>query len=265
MEEEMDTKDKTITQKIVPARPTPKLPITEKMLSSSLRTAMWPESVSPDRLSSIRKRDVEYAQMLQERCLQLCLSIFFRPQKSVRSLGFTSAVGGEGKSFLSAVTAGILANDSNASVTLLECNWEHPSLHDYFGFPSVPGLAEWLRDECQEMNIRHRVDNNLTVIPAGSGKRDAVKLLQQIQSDGLLNIFARPNELFIVDLPSTVTTAYGPLAANLVETVIIVVRAGVTPRTLIAEACTRLSNASIRGVVLNQVESRIPYWIRQIL
>src|SRR4051794_41157086 len=37
--------------------------------------------------------------ILREQCRQLCLSLFFREHAPVRSLGFTSSLNGEGKSF----------------------------------------------------------------------------------------------------------------------------------------------------------------------
>lgn len=203
--------------------------------------------------------------MLEERCRQLCLSTFFREQAPVRSLGFTSSIGGEGKSLLSLVTAQVLARDSTTPVTLLECNWEHPSLHEYFGLPSTPGLAEWLGEECDETDIRYVVDHNLTVIPAGNGRRDAVKLLQRVRQKGLLGTLSCSSELLIVDLPAIVTTGYGATAASLVESLIVVVRAGVTPASMLAEACAQLKDLAVEGVLLNQVQSRIPGWIRQVL
>lgn len=213
-----------------------------------------------------KKRDVANSQIPQEQCRQLCLSVFFREHAPVRSLGFTSSISGEGKSFLALVSAEVLANDSSSPVTLMECDWEHPNLAEYFGFPVVPGLAEWLRNECSEEHIRHQVSPNLTIIPAGNKKQDAIKLLQQIRlRGGLVNTLASSNELLIVDLPAIATTGYGSLAASLVESLIVVVRAGVTPSLQIAETCRRLKDLHVEGIVLNQVKSRIPRWIQELL
>ena len=210
-------------------------------------------------------RDVEHAIALQERCRQLCLASFFREQSPVRSLGFTSSIAGEGKSFLSMVMASLLAKDSTSQVTLLECNWDNPCFHQQFGIARKPGLAEWLRGECAEREIRHTIDRNLSVIPAGDGQQDVVKLVRQMRQMGLLNMFNNPDEMFIVDLPPVVTSAYGALAASLVESVVIVLRAGVTTDLMISETYEQLRHLSVQGVILNQVESRIPRWIRQIL
>src|SRR5947209_10307913 len=43
---------------------------------------------------SIRKLDIDQAQLGQEQCRQLCLCVFFREHAPVRSLGFTSSIGG---------------------------------------------------------------------------------------------------------------------------------------------------------------------------
>ncbi len=210
-------------------------------------------------------RDQQNAYMTEERCRQLCLSIFYREQIPVRSLGFTSATSGEGKSFLATTSARALANDCGVPVTLLECNWEHPSVHEYAGIASSPGLAEWLRGEASESTVRRQVDNNLAIIPAGNGKQDAVRLLQQLRQKGSLNSLLRSNELLIVDLPPIVTSAYGKLMARLVDALVIVVRANVTPNTLIAETCAQLSGLPVEGVLLNQAETHLPRWLQHLL
>lgn len=211
------------------------------------------------------KRAQLHAYLTQERCRQLCLSILFREQTTVRSLGFTSSLNGEGKSFLALSSARALARDNDVPVTLLECNWEHPCLHHYFEISSTPGLAEYLRGEANERVIRHQVENNLTIIPAGNGRQDAVKLIQQLRKQGSLDNLLLPDELFIVDLPPVVTTAYGTLIASLVDALIVVVRAHVTPGTMIAETYTQLKGLPVEGMLLNQVESHIPRWLQHLL
>jgi protein-tyrosine kinase len=250
-----------------------KLPPIQKAERSVVeRTPLPPATIDVHKTSSkklppakISKRDRASTRMLQDRCRHLCLSIFSHDESPVRSLGFTSSIQGEGKSFLALITAQILAHDSGEPVTLVECNWEHPTLHTYFNIPSTPGLAEWLLGICQEEEIRYQVDNNLTVIPAGDGSRNPVKLLKQMHELGLRNMFGYSKELFIVDLPPIITTGYGALAASLLESIIVVARAQVTPESIIAETCRQLKDTPIHGIILNQSESRIPRWIRQLL
>lgn len=246
-------------------------PESAKNDSESPNTSSLPEVIVPrvpgPRRSNKNSRSISSnVAVLQERCRQLCLSLFFREHAPVRSLGFTSSMAGEGKSFLAIVMANILAKDVSDPVTLLECNWEHPCLHEHFGFAPTPGIAEWLRGECNETAIRHRIDTSLTVIPAGNGRRDAVKLIQKIRQKGILDLSTQSsNELLIVDLPAIVTSAYGQLLASLLESLIIVVRAGATTDRMLAETCAQLKDSPVQGVILNQMESKIPRWIRQLL
>jgi len=257
------TLEASIEEKITPKL---EMPIATRLQPSIAYLIKAPQKqVARTRSSNKAVRDTENAQMIQERCRQLCLSLFFREHAPVRSLGFTSSLRGEGKSFMALLTADALAQESTDPVTLLECNWEQPCLYKHFGFSSTPGLAEWLRGECNEMDIRHKVYHNLTVIPAGNANGSTLKLLQQLRQMGLLDTFRRTNDLLVVDLPSIVASAYGSLAASLVDSLIIVVRAGVTPDAMIAEACTLLKDLPVNGILLNQVKSRIPRWIRQII
>jgi len=205
------------------------------------------------------------ASVFQERCRQLSLALFLRDQAPVRSLGITSAVSGEGKTFLARTLAAILADDQNEPVTLMECSWNHPSLHESYGLAAVPGLAEWLRGECNGAAVRHRVSENLTIVPAGNADHDEVRLLRRLRHEGVLHVLAAANEFVIVDLPPIVSTGYGLLAASMVEALLVVVRAGVTPDHLIADACAQLKGLPVEGIVLNQISSRIPRWISQLI
>jgi Mrp family chromosome partitioning ATPase len=205
------------------------------------------------------------ARRLRMQYRQLCISMFLDERTAVRSLGFTSAIDGEGKSFLAVLAAEVMATDNNTPVTLLECNWEHPCFNDIFGLAQGPGLAEWLRGESDLEAIRQPVSSNLTVIRPGDGERDIVTLLQRFRRGGVLNVLDRPGEVLIVDLPSIVTAAYGPLAASLTEAIILVVYMGVTPDSSVAEASSRLKDLPVRGVILNQIKGHLPRWLGGIL
>lgn len=231
-----------------------------------------PEKVNPEKThgkkplpTQFNKRDKAHAHMLIERCRHLNNSLFYREMAPVRSVGFTSSIEGEGKSFLASATAQVLSQDSIEPVVLLECNWQHPTLHEYFGIPANPGLAEWLRGSCAEDEIHHQVASNLTVIPAGNGSHDAVKLLNRLYKQGLQKAFKHHQALYIVDLPPILTTGYGSLAARLPESIVVVVRAQVVPDRMVVETCSQLTASTIHGIILNQTKSHIPRWLRQLL
>ncbi len=171
------------------------------------------------------KRVDEETSMLRMRCKQLCVSAFFQEDTTI----------------------------------------EHPSLSNSFNLSPTPGLAEWLSGDCSLEAIRQSVSSNLTVIPAGDGKDDPIRLLQEFHQRGVLDVLTRPGEVLLVDLPSVVTTAYGQMVARLFDSLILVVRMGVTSEDFVIEACQLLKASPVQGVVLNQIHSRVPRWLRQIL
>ncbi len=231
-----------------------------------------PEKVNPEKThtkkllpTQFNKRDAAHVHMLRERCRHLNNALFYRENAPVRSVGFTSSIEGEGKSLLALATAQVLSQDSIEPVVLLECNWEHPTLHEHFGIPANPGLAEWLRGSCGEDEIHYRVESNLTVIPAGNGSHDAVKLLDRLYKQGLQKAFKQHSARYVVDLPPILTTGYGSLAARLPESIVVVVRAQLLPDRMVVETCSQLTGSTIHGIILNQAESHIPHWLRQLL
>lgn len=245
----MEEIEKLMTQELTSVKSRPEARDLSVMPQARYRQVMPYASLLP-------QQDEKKVQLIEELCRSFCLSLFFRQQEPVRSLGITSSVAGEGKSFVATMIAHVLANDSPLPVLLVECNWENASLHNYFGFPPTPGLAEWLRGECREADIRYRVSENLTIIRAGNGRQHAVRMLQQIAGRGFVGSLARGNENLIIDLPPIITTSYGLFAAGMVEALALVVRSGVTPDHLVADACAFLKTLPLQGLILNQVPYR---------
>lgn len=204
-------------------------------------------------------------QLIRSQCLKLSLSLFNRTQRSTRSLGFTSAIPGEGKTFLACVTASTLAERSHRSITLVDCNWDNPTLHAHFDIPNSPGLAEWLREECELEDIRHTISPYLRVIPSGDASEDALALAERFRAIGAQALLSAPDELLIADLPAVLTTDYGALLPQLLDAVLLVVRASATQEAHIAEASRELADSSVEGTVLNAARSSIPRWLLRLL
>jgi Mrp family chromosome partitioning ATPase len=225
----------------------------------------WPGRHRSDLVRERIDAEDPRVRLLQNQCLKMSLALFNRTQRQTRSLGFTSALPGEGKSFLATITAAALAERSHRAVTLVDCNWDQPSLHSHFGLANSPGLAEWLRRECDLADIRHTVSSYLTVIPSGEGSEDAMELAGRFRAIGASTILTQPDELLIVDLASVLTTDYGAVLPQALDAVLLVVRAGATPEAYIAEAQRELADVSVEGTILNAARSSIPRWLLRLL
>lgn len=195
---------------------------------------------------------------------RLATELFLDSRQTSRILGITSPLGGEGKTLLSTALALSLARSTRKRTVLIEGTWQRPALPALFDLPSGPGLAEWLRGECDEASIRHAIGERLVVIPAGHGADDELLLLERLQSIGF-SALAGPDDFVVVDLPCVLATGAGKLAAGLVERVLVVARASVTPLPAIVATCDHLHDHAVQGIVLNQVERWIPRWLERVL
>jgi len=213
----------------------------------------------------LSERDSGRVAQLQAEFLHVCLPLFFAEQAPIHSLGLTSAIAGEGKTLVAWLVSHALAARSKRPVVLVECDWERAALSRDLGLPASPGLAEWLSGITNRTEIRYQCLPNLTVVPAGLGGADAMTALALLQRSELYDRLADPNELMILDLPSVLGSYYGVLAARLAESLLMVVRAGSTPSPFVTRACAELKHLRVEGLILNQVETRIPGWLRSLL
>lgn len=211
---------------------------------------------------ALPKRDSGSIAHLQEQFLHASLPLFFDESDPLHSLGITSAVTSEGKTLAALLVSHALATSSRRPVVLVECDWERPTLSHDLNLPASPGLAEWLRGTSDRSEIRRQIMPNLTVVPAGLGGADAMTALAELRRPELRERLADPDEIIILDLPSVLGSYYGKLAARLAEAIFLVVRAGSTPAQFIARACDELKEMRVEGIILNQVQTRVPRWLQ---
>ena len=214
---------------------------------------------------NVTSRETAAMVRLQTELLHICLPLFFSEQDPVHILGITSAISGEGKTMAAWLVSNALATSSSRPVVLVECDWQRPSLSQDLELPASPGLAEYLAGTSNRSEIRHQLLPNLTVVPAGQGGRDAMTALAELGRDELREGLSDPDELMILDLPPILGSYYGTIAARLAESLLMVVRAGATPSSYVSRACEELKHLRVEGIILNQVQTRIPGWLQHLL
>lgn len=153
----------------------------------------------------------------------------------LRTIGFTSAVFGEGTSTLALGTSLSLASLGLAPVLLVDANWLQPSLTSDAGVASGPGLAEVLRGDADFGEVLVATGQpRLSFLAAGdpSHERPPLAVLPSLL-DRALSCFGA----IVVDLPPALVgeSLVLPWAASL-QQLFIVVRSGVTPLDLARRA-----------------------------
>src|SRR5262249_21522683 len=178
-----------------------------------------------------------------------------------RRLGLTSAISGEGVTFVTRALALVLATDVANRVCIVDLNWWSPS--DWPG-PDVPGVANVLRDELAVSEALQLTGNpGLKVLPAGrAGVSERPALAR---SDELAKALDELNEEFehvLLDLPAVHATSEALTLAETCPSLALVVGQSVTPDSDVKAALDEIEGVPLLGVVLNRSYSKIPRIIR---
>jgi protein-tyrosine kinase len=182
-----------------------------------------------------------------------------RGQAGTRIISVTSPIKRDGKSTVSANLAAALALDYGEQVLLIDCDLRNPQMHQYFGLPRNPGLTDYLTSSSNG-NVLNYVQQtslpSLKLLPAGKSAGISSELLAM---DKMRTIFAEirekfPNHQIIVDSPPVLSTPEPLILSAQVDGIIMVIRAGKTPRDCLVEAIESLKTDKIMGIVLNGAE-----------
>jgi len=179
--------------------------------------------------------------------------------RSPRSIMVTSAVPGEGKSFVSSNLAISIAQSIQEYVLLMDCDIRRPCVHTRFGFKNVPGLSEHLtRGVPLNSLILKTAVNKLSILPGGRPPHNPSELLSsQHMSKLLQEVKYRYSDRYIViDSPPPKLTAESAAISRQVDGVLIVVEHGRTPRNMVLDLMEIMGKDKILGVIFNKLDMR---------
>ena len=195
----------------------------------------------------------EHYKILREQINKVCR------ETGCRSILVTSPVKGDGKTTVAANLAAAMALDYHQQVLLIDADLRSPSIHRYFGINATPGLAEYLNSNASSDLVSY-VQNTalpgLRILPGGAPSVASAELLvtdkMQILLKELPEIF--PGHRIIVDTSPVISTSDPLVLSRLVEGIVMVVRAGKTPRACLSAAFKSLGSSKVMGIVLNGTE-----------
>jgi exopolysaccharide/PEP-CTERM locus tyrosine autokinase len=192
--------------------------------------------------------------------------LFPESGRSPRSVMVTSALPGEGKSFVAANLAISVARHVNWNVLLVDCDLRRPSIHRQFGYQESPGLSEYLSNgiSLQPLLLRTSVDN-LTILPGGKLPHNPSEILSSDRMSALLNEVATRyhDRLIIIDSPPPRLAAESGALARLVDGIILVVKYASTSRDLVSDLIDKIGKDKVLGAIINRFEGRSSLYISQ--
>jgi capsular exopolysaccharide synthesis family protein len=183
------------------------------------------------------------------------------PAKEAKSLLITSSIMGEGKSTIASFLAISISQFGDRSTVLLDADLRKPAISKLFDVDSSPGLTDLLQGRANlQKIIKPTILGNLKIITGGLPTPNVDKILG-LQS--LKDLFTQLKSSFEFTIIDSAPVMMLPDTLNLSQTVdgvILVVKAGVTPKEVVKRACEALQDSGVNllGVILNNVKGALP-------
>jgi polysaccharide biosynthesis transport protein len=169
---------------------------------------------------------------------------------ALRSIGFTSALFGEGVSTIALGTALSIAALRRDAALLVDANWIQPSLTLDAHLESAPGLAEYLAKKADlDRIIRPATRSRLAFLPVGDRAlaRPTLRTVTSFLAEDLSSF-----QTVIVDLPPLLAGEPFVLPwAALLDQIFVVIREAATPLPVLRRALAK-AGLGAPQIVLNR-------------
>jgi Mrp family chromosome partitioning ATPase len=181
-------------------------------------------------------------------------------------LALTSALSGEGVTYVTRSLAAVLANDLDRQICLVDLNW--------WGSDSAPsspvprtGMAGLVAGDLEVGDVLVQTANpRLWVAPAGQATISERPVLAK--SERLATVLDELDARFdhlILDLPAVLKNGEALTLASHSEMCVLVVLHGVTSDSYVRAALADLAELHVLGVILNKAKTAIPERILRLV
>jgi capsular exopolysaccharide synthesis family protein len=172
--------------------------------------------------------------------------------RAVRAIIVTSPNKGDGKSLTAANLALTMAQELQQRVLLLDADLRRPSIHRLVGISDTPGLTDVLMGGVGlDDALVTLADHRLSVLPAGMIPSNPAELLGSVGMRRVLDTLRTRFDRILIDMPPIAPLADVAVASSMADGVLMIVRAGVTPKPAIERALSGLDPSKVLGLVLN--------------
>jgi non-specific protein-tyrosine kinase len=204
-----------------------------------------------------RPKDISYKDDIRTEAFRQMRTDLLALEPDSKVIAITSANEGEGKSTIVANLALSLAR-LNRKVLLIDFDLRSPTQDKLFGLPNDVGISTVLMNKSQvSAAIQSTKSPFLKVITSGPVTPHSTELLfmTSARSAKLLEALQREYDYILLDTPPLLPVADTAIIAQLVDSVIQVVRSGHSGELAALAAQQRISQLQARqvGIVLNNV------------
>ena len=198
---------------------------------------------------------------VEEALNRLRINIGFCGEK-YKKIVITSSTPDEGKSFISANLWRLLS-EAGKRVVLVDADIRKSVLRGRYQISSEDGnflgIAHYLSGQAELKDVTYETNiKNAFLVPSAYTVTNPAILLQSVRFDSMLDALTKAFDYVLIDTPPLTNVADGGLIASKCDGVVLVVRSGKTPRSLISSSIKQIdqSGCDLMGVVLSRVEMK---------
>jgi capsular exopolysaccharide synthesis family protein len=167
----------------------------------------------------------------------------------------TSPLPKDGKSTVALNLATSLAEGGKVKLLLMEADLHRPTLSSSLGLDRLSGLSEVLQGLAEPSAAIRRVDPlDFYLLPSGRPPENPPELLQSERFGALLRDLKACFDCILIDCPPAFPLADVVVLKAHAEGVLLVARAGSTPREAVQEAIQMFRPGQVAGLILNAAE-----------
>ncbi len=186
------------------------------------------------------------------------------PDKSVKTILFTSGDIGNGTTTNAIGLARALSMGGQSKVFLIDANMRSPQLHKVFNIENKNGLSKLLLYENEEDTIAKQVGNSsLCILPVGKMNSEFISLFESENFTRFLKKIRKKFDYVIIDSPPINGYAETLMIAKKVDGVILSLESGKSRKQVAIKAKQQIdeSGAKFIGVIMNRRKYYIPRWV----
>ena len=172
-----------------------------------------------------------------------------------RMILLTSALPGDGKTFIALNLALSMARERDVSLLLVDGDLPRARISQLLNLQHEAGLLNALRDD--RMDVESLVLDTgvagLEVLAAGQTPEGATELLASVRMREIAQrlVSRNPRRLILFDAPPVLVSTEARALLAIPGQIVLVARAGQTPQQAVVDALTHIDRTKLRGLVVN--------------
>ena len=165
----------------------------------------------------------------------------------------TSPGRGDGKSLTVANLGLTMAQEQQRRICVVDADLRQPRQDQLFGLPAAPGLADVLAcDAALDDALITLEEYQITVLAAGTISARPAELLGTSAMRRTIEALRSRFDCILIDAPAAIPLADVGILTPLVDSIVMVVRAGMTSKPAIHDAIASIDGGKLLGIVLNE-------------